>query len=252
MMYLMEKEMTLPIIRSILVACVLLLVSSVAGAATKGRIIPEGAVSLMKNGTVAKFTEQTVLDENALIACEGSCLVKMRGISLVAPDRTKFAVKDSGGMVNLYVEQGRVGFVLADPGQAFAFYIPDGRYLQTEGFIVPASTDKSVKGFVNVTDASVEIGMERGSMIVRTEDGTETVHAGQSIRLAQADVPSVAGPGVGTEANSPKSEAVPVWSSMSTGQQITAVAVGAAAGAWVASETFLDTSSNPHPASPNQ
>lgn len=244
--------MTFHIIRTIIVTCSILLIASAAAAVTKGRIIPEGTVSLQKNGTVAQYTEQTVLDENALIACDGACMVKMQGISLVALDRTKFAVKESSGMINLYVEQGRVSFVLADPGQTFAFYIPDGRYLQTEGFIVPAATDKSVKGFVNVTDASVEIGMERGSMIVRTEDGSETVDAGQSIILAQADVPSIAAPGQEKEAKSPKSGFVPVWSSMDRWQQITVIAVGAAAGAWVASETFLDTSSNPHPASPNQ
>jgi len=236
----------------VIACCYAVLVATAAGAATKGRIIPEGSVSLLKNGVVTKFTEQTALDENALLACEGACLVKMQGISLVAADEARFAVKESDGMINLYVGQGRVAFVLADPGQTFAFYIPDGRHLKTEGFLVPASTDQSVKGFFDVTEAAVEIGMERGSMIVSTENGRETVQAGQSIKLAQAVVPSIASSGGEKEGNSPKSGLIPPWSSMSRGQQITVIAVGAAAGAWVASETFLDTSNNPHPASPNQ
>ncbi|MDD3620575.1 MAG: hypothetical protein RBR09_12475 [Desulfobulbaceae bacterium] len=239
-------------VRSILIVCCAVLAATAAGAATKGRIIPDGSVALLKNGAVTKFTEQTVLDENALMACEGACMVKMQGISLVAMGGTRFAVKESDGMVNLYVGQGRVAFVLADPGQTFAFYIPDGRHLQTEGFLVPASNDRSVKGFFDVTETAAEIGMERGSMIVSTENGRETVQAGQSIKLAQAEVPSIATSGGEKEANSPKSGLIPPWSSMSRGQQITVIAVGAAAGAWVASETFLDTSSNPHPASPNQ
>ncbi|MDW7773068.1 MAG: hypothetical protein SCH71_09285 [Desulfobulbaceae bacterium] len=225
--------------------CAILIIASSAGAATKGHIIPEGSVSLQKNGVVAKYNGQTVLDENALIACDGSCMVKMQGISLIAPGGTKFAVKESSGLINLYVGQGQVNFVIADPAQAFAFYTPDGRYVETEGFIVPASTDKSIKGFINVNETSMEIGMEKGSMIVRTDAGSRTVQPGQAIQLAQANVPS----SVPTEkAASPKSGAF--WSSLGKPEQIGIITVGAAAGIWAASETIFD--SNDHSASRNQ
>ena len=245
------------LVRSAVVASAVLIMFSNGIAGTKGRIIPEGSVSLQKNGTVAKFNEQTVLDENALIACDGNCMVKLQGVSLVALNQSKFAVKESSETLNLYVEKGRVNFVVSDASQTFAFYTPDHRFLKSEGFIAPASTDNSVKGFINTTDKAVEIGMERGSMIVQTDAGSQTVNAGQSILLAQAEVPSNSSSNDATSSN-PAPAITEVnslsWSSLGTAGQIGVVAVGVAAGAFVVSEivnnsTTEDTTS---PASINQ
>ena len=244
------------LVRSAVVAAALLIFYSNGIAGTKGRIIPDGTVSLQKNGTVAKFNEQTVLDENALIACDGNCMVKLQGVSLVALNQSKFAVKESSELLNLYVEKGRVNFVVSDASQMFAFYTPDHRFVKTEGFIAPASTDNSVKGFINTTDKAVEIGMERGSMIVQTDEGSQTVNAGQSILLAQADVPSNnSTPAPVNEVNAGDGW----WSSLGTAGQVGIVAVGVGAGAFVISEIVAndDPTTNvappppPEPPGPN-
>lgn len=249
---------------ALLLAALAMASSSIAG--TKGRIIPDGSVSLQKNGTVAKFNDQTVLDENALIACDGNCMVKLQGISLVALDQSKFAVKESSDLLNLYVEQGRVNFVVSDTTQTFAFYTPDHRFLKTEGFIAPASTDKSVKGFINASDKSVEIGMERGSMIVQTENGSQTVNAGQSIMLAQADVPSN-NPAPGNQGKDDDDDkGAGWWASLGTGGQVAVAVVGIAGTAFLVNELVDDDDDPntnvapppppepkpPRPASPNR
>ena len=109
--------MKMHFLRSAVLLLAILIAASSGIAGTKGRIIPDGSVSLQKNGTVAKFNEQTVLDENALIACDGNCMVKLQGVSLVALNQSKFAVKESSDLLNLYVEQGRVNFVVSDVTQ---------------------------------------------------------------------------------------------------------------------------------------
>lgn len=250
---------------TVVISAMLLMVPGVL-AGTKGRIIPDKSVSLEKNGTVSKFNEQTVIDENALMACDGNCMVKLRGVSLVAVNQSKFAVKENSEMLNLYVEQGRVSFVLADTAQTFAFYTPDHHHIITEGFIAPASANPSIEGFMNVTDKAVEIGMERGSMIVQTAEGSQTINAGQSMMLAQADVPSnpaaganaasgVGGAGAGGAAGAGAAGAAAAgggfFSSLGLAGMIGIGAATVAVVGVVASQTVLKDDEQA-PASPNQ
>ncbi len=176
--------------KTILTAILVLMLAGPVYSATKGRIMTNGKVSFHKNGKVVNsFSEQGPIDENSLVACDGTCLVKMTGVSLVAVDKTMFAVRESGDAVNLYVEKGKVDFAVADIGKEFAFYTSNGYLVRTEGFIAPVSTENNVKGFMRVTDQGTEIGMEKGTMIVQTDEGTKSVGPGQAILLAMADVP---------------------------------------------------------------
>ena len=121
---------------------------------------------------------------------------------------------------------------------------------QTEGFIAPASTDNSVKGFINSSDKSVEIGMERGSMIVQTENGSQTVNAGQSILLAQADVPSNnPAPGNKEEEDDDKG-AVGWWASLGTGGQVALAGGVIVGGAFVINEVVDDDDATTNVAPP--
>ncbi|GAB4342217.1 MAG: hypothetical protein Kow0089_17150 [Desulfobulbaceae bacterium] len=168
----------------------ILLLAGTSHAATKGRILSNGRVLLQKDGrTVSSFTRQGPIDENALIACDGTCLVKMRGVSLVATDKTMFAVREKDGAINLYLEAGRVDFTLADPARRFAFYNKNGYFVSSEGFLASASTDSSVKGFIRETGRGTEVGMEEGTMIVRTDEGAQKIGPGQAVILAMAEVP---------------------------------------------------------------
>lgn len=161
-----------------------------ASAATKGRIMTNGKVTLAKNGqVVGTYTEQGPVDEGALITCDGACMVKMQGITLNAVDQTRFALKDTGDALNLFVGSGKVYFMVTDLNRQFAFFSPAGYQVKTDGFIAPASSEVAVKGFIEVSDKATEIGMDSGSMVVQTAEGTKTVAPGQTIVLAMADVP---------------------------------------------------------------
>jgi len=208
-------------------------------AATKGRILANGTVSLHKNGKVVRsFTEQGPIDENALIACEGTCMVKMKGLSLIAVDNTMFAVKELNQAVNLYVLRGRINFAVSDVSKEFSFYTPGGYFVKTEGFLAPASTDSSVKGYIDVSEKIAEIGMDSGTMLVQTNNGPQTIPPGQSIQLAMVDVPEDGK----KEGNDPGGGEVFSWSSLSTGQQVAIIGAGAALTVGVAALTFANTS----------
>jgi hypothetical protein len=172
-------------------ACVMIIVTAgLVQAGTKGRIITNGKVTMYKNNqVVSSYTNQGPIDENALMACSGTCMVKMQGISLSGVDQTRFALKESTDSVNLYLEKGKIYFLVTDTTHRFAFFMPDGYYVRTEGFIAPASTGSSVKGSIQTTDDSTEIAMESGTMIVQTTDGAKTIKPGQALVIAMANPP---------------------------------------------------------------
>jgi hypothetical protein len=172
--------------KALLTILLVIFVMSTAHAATKGRIMTDGKVSMYKNGRmINSFNNQGPIDENSLIACDGNCLVKIKGISLMANDQSRFAVKELAGSTNLYLENGKVSFAISDTSKQFSFITADGYYITTEGFISPASTNNSVKGYMQATDRGTEIGMDQGTMVIQTDEGIQEVKSGQAILLAQ-------------------------------------------------------------------
>lgn len=244
----MEKKMKSLRITTLLIAAVMMAGVTTAGAATEGRIIPTGRVSLEKNGSViANLTSQAPIDENALIICHGTCMVKLRGVSLVAKDKTEFAVKQIGDIMNIYVKQGKINFIITDTSRQFAFYVPDGRYIRTDGFVVPASTDNAVKGYIDVTGKATSIGMDKGGMVVQTTNGRQMISQGHAIQLAMAEVPASA-PAAGA-ALPAKGSLAGVFSHATLGT----VVAGVAAAGWSAGLlTTINNSGVKRPASPNR
>lgn len=236
-------------ITTLLIAAAIMAGVSTAGAATEGRIIPTGRVSLEKNGSViANLTSQAPIDENALIICHGTCMVKLRGVSLIAMDKTEFAVKQIGSFMNIYVKQGKVNFIVTDTSRQFAFYVPDGSYIKTDGFVVPASTDNTVKGYIEVTDKATAIGMDKGGMVVQTANGRQMISQGHAIQLAMAEVPAPTPTGEGADLPG-KGTLAGVFSHATLG----AVVGGVAATAFVAGLlTTTHDSGVKRPASPNR
>ncbi|NOX81318.1 MAG: hypothetical protein GXP57_09595 [Deltaproteobacteria bacterium] len=237
-------------IATLLIAAAMMAGVSTAGAATEGRIIPTNRVSLEKNGSVvANLTSQAPVDENALIICHGTCMVKLRGVSLVATDKTEFAVKQIGDFMNIYVKQGKINFIITDTSRQFAFYMPNGSYVKTEGFVVPASTDSAVKGYIDVTGKATAIGMERGGMVVQTTNGRQMISQGHAIQLAMAEVPAAAKTS-GAAAALPSSTGVAgIFSHATLGMVIG----GGAAVAWGAGlASTINNSGVKKPASPNR
>jgi hypothetical protein len=162
-------------------------------ASSQGHIISNGNFSLYKGGKLLKkVSGKSLINDDVFMLCDGKCLLKAKGISMAAMDKTVLAVKEEAESFNILVNSGRVEFVLYENSKNIAFHTPDGAYSLAEP-IFNASSGSTVRGFVIVDDKGTKVGIREGRMIFTTDDGTKTVNANQGIILAMADVPATAG-----------------------------------------------------------
>jgi hypothetical protein len=147
--------------------------------------IGSGNMSVFDGGQlVDKLSGQNPITEGSLLACDGKCMVKSEGISLVAADQAKFAIRNEDSVFNLYVQSGKVDYVINDNSRKIAFHTPEGTYTVAD-VIFNASSASVVKGFVEVTAAgNTEIVVTEGRLIFATGEGMKTVDANNKIVLA--------------------------------------------------------------------
>lgn len=152
-----------------------------------GGSIGYGDISVYKNETLAgKLSGQNPVEDGALLVCDGKCMLKSEGVSLVATDQSKMAVTNSADTFNLYVEEGSVDYVITSNARKIAFYTPQGTYTVAE-VVFNANSTPVVKGTVAVgADGQTEISVTEGRMVFATADGMKTVDANNRIVLAVA------------------------------------------------------------------
>ena len=151
-----------------------------------GGSIGHGDISVFKNGVLAnKLSGQNPIEDGALLACDGKCMLKSQGISIVAEDKSQIAVANEADTFKLYVKEGSVDYVINNNTRKIAFYTPQGSYTVAE-VVFNASGPSVVKGSVTVDeDGSTEIAVTEGRMVFATADGMKAVDANQKIVLAQ-------------------------------------------------------------------
>ncbi len=77
--------------------------------------VAQGNISVFKGGKLAdKLTGQNPVEEEALLVCDGKCMIKALGISLVGADGARLAIKNEQDQFTLLVNNGRVDFVITD------------------------------------------------------------------------------------------------------------------------------------------
>jgi hypothetical protein len=152
-----------------------------------GGSIGHGDISVFKNGQLsAKLSGQNPVEDGALLVCDGKCMFKSEGISIIATDKSQVAVTNEEDTFKLYVKEGTVDYVISSNARKIAFYTPQGTYTVAE-VVFNASTDSVVKGSVSVAaDGQTEISVTEGKMVFATADGVKTVDANNKIVLAVA------------------------------------------------------------------
>ncbi len=151
--------------------------------------IASGNLAVYKSGQLAdKLSGQNPVDEGSLMVCDGKCMIKSEGISLVAADQAKFAIQNEDAVFNLFVREGQLNYVVSDNSRKIAFHTPSGTYSVAE-VVFNAGSSPVVKGSVLVNDAGeTEISVTEGRMVFATADGMQTVDANHKIVLAIAEV----------------------------------------------------------------
>lgn len=152
-----------------------------------GGSIGHGDISVFKDGQLsAKLTGQNPVEDGALLVCDGKCMLKSEGISIIAADKSQVAVTNLEDTFKLYVKEGTVDYVISSNARKIAFYTPQGTYTVAE-VVFNASSGSVVKGSVSVeADGRTEITVTEGKMVFATADGMKTVDANNKIVLAVA------------------------------------------------------------------
>lgn len=154
--------------------------------AFSGGSIGHGNFSVFNDaGTLSnKLSGRNPVEEGALLVCDGKCLLKSQGISLIASNNSHIAVANEKETYKIYVKEGEVTFIINNSSRKLAFYTPQGTYTVAE-VIFNASGTPVVRGSV-VVDAQgkTEISVFEGRMVFTTADGLKTIDANQKIVLA--------------------------------------------------------------------
>lgn len=152
-----------------------------------GGSIGHGDISVYKNGELTtKLTGMNPVEDGALLMCDGKCMLKSEGISVIAEDKSQVAVTNLEDTFKLYVKEGKVDYVISSNARKIAFYTPQGTYTVAE-VVFNASSGSVVKGSVVVgADGATEISVSEGKMVFATADGMKTVDANNKIVLAVA------------------------------------------------------------------
>jgi hypothetical protein len=156
--------------------------------------VAHGDISVFKGGQLAdKLSGQNPVEEGSLMVCDGKCMIKSEGVSLVAANQAKFAIRNEESVFNLYVRSGEVNYVINDNTRRIAFHTPGGTYSVAE-VIFNASSSPAVRGSVVVTETGeTEITVTEGRLVFATADGMKAVDANNKIVLAIAEVAGAAG-----------------------------------------------------------
>ena len=164
--------------------------SSTVSFAAQGGSIGQGNISVLKDDQVVDTLKgQNPIDESSMLVCDGKCMIKSAGISLVAADQAKFAIKNEAETFRLFLRSGSVDYVITENARKIAFHTPEGVYSVAE-IIFNAASDPVVRGTVAVTkDGKTEVSVTEGRLVFATADGMKTVNANEKIVLAIATPP---------------------------------------------------------------
>jgi hypothetical protein len=152
---------------------------------TAGGSIGHGDISVYKSGAlVSKLSGQNPIEDGSLLVCDGKCMIKSEGISLIAGDNAQVAVTNETDVFKLYVKEGKVDYIITNNVRKIAFYTPQGTYTVAE-VVFNASSQAVVKGSIAVNgDGATEITVTEGRMVFATAEGLKTVDANNKIVLA--------------------------------------------------------------------
>lgn len=164
--------------------------TSTTAFAAQGGSIGQGDISVLKSGQlVDKLSGQNPIQDESMLVCDGKCMIKSEGISLVAADQAKFAIKNEADTFRLFLREGSVDYVITDKARKIAFHTPEGVYSVAE-IIFNAASDTVVRGSVTVNkDGKTEISVKEGKLVFATADGMKAVGANEKIILAISSPP---------------------------------------------------------------
>ncbi len=155
-----------------------------SGFAAGGSIVT-GNISVYKGGElVSTLSGQNPIEDGVLFTCQGRCMVKSEGISLIGSDGARIAVDSADDTFNLYIKEGKVDYTITNNNRTITFVTPDGAYSVAD-VVFDAASQPVVKGTVFVDEeGATHVTVSEGRLVFATADGMQAVDAGNKIILA--------------------------------------------------------------------
>ncbi len=152
-----------------------------------GGSVGYGNISVYKNDKlVTRLSGQNPVEDGALLVCDGKCMVKSEGISLIGEDASRVAVASEDDTFKIFLKEGKVDYVISSNVRKITFYTPQGQYTVAD-VVFNANSSSVVKGSIFVDNkGQTEISVTEGRMIFATADGMKAVDANNKIVLAVA------------------------------------------------------------------
>jgi hypothetical protein len=183
-------------LKTLIVAILVVFSTSVLAANfDSARIMPGEKVSIYRGDRqVGELTAEAPFPDGALLACDGECAVRMDDFLLVGADKSLFSVTTEANSRELQVRNGTVYFALSKMSRSLVFVTPKGAVTVQQLILNAAADGGLLKGYVEVSGESSEIGViEGGSVLVSTAAGETTIPSGNKIVIAQTDEGQVPG-----------------------------------------------------------
>ncbi len=156
-----------------------------SAALNSARIIPAGKVSNIKDGKViGEYSREAPLPEGSLLRCEARCTAKLDDLYMVAEPETIFSVAQQTTANELTVQQGTVYYSLHKTSRPLQINTPPG-----DASIRKVSvTDSELRGYVQVSDSTAEIGViDGGTIVVETSAGEMAITPGKQVTIASVN-----------------------------------------------------------------
>lgn len=168
----------------------ILSLSSSAPAADLGaaRVMPKGTVHIYEGALkIGELSSEAPLPAGKILTSARKCGVRLEGIYLVADENTRFSVTPFSGETDIFVEQGRVYFALAELRDTLSLSTPH-ETVTVQGAIINASTETSmIRGYLLFEDNRMEIGViEGGKLVVAKAGAGSAIEAGNSLLVQNA------------------------------------------------------------------
>ncbi len=156
----------------------------------KSRLIPENKVVIYQDGSkIGEFTKEAPCPKDLFLSCEGKCGIKLENISLVAEDKSIFAIAATEESQYLKVKKGILYFGLSELPKNLVFVTPKGAISANQMLLNASTNNKILEGYVKVTDNSSEVGVIKGGYLhMLTQNGDKLLTPGNRLILAQADI----------------------------------------------------------------
>jgi len=154
-----------------------------------GGSIGHGNISVYKDDVlVTKMSGQNPIEDGTMLICDGKCMLKSEGISLIALDKSQLGVANESDTFRLYMREGSADYIINNNARKVAFHTPEGAYTLAD--VVFDTDTPVVKGNIQVDEeGNTEIIVSEGRMVFATEEGMKTVNANHKIVLAIGQTP---------------------------------------------------------------